>query len=131
MMTKSSLKSLKHLVRVENLYENIPDDLSEELFQDIVANNCFRLERIVSRGHASPPGFWYQQEEDEWVVLLSGEAVLLFEHTGRKVRMAAGDSMLIPAGVRHRVEWTDPSRPDIWLALHFSPGCAGKRGHEE
>ena len=129
MVQKISGKVLKYSAHVENIFDNIPDNLSEELFEDIIANRCFRLERIVSKGHASPPGFWYEQEEDEWVVLLSGEAVLLFEQTGREVRMAAGDCMLIPAGVRHRVEWTDPLRPDVWLALHFNPGC-DEKGHQ-
>ena len=75
------------------------------------------IERIISAGQSSPPGFWYEQERDEWVVLLQGESELLWEE-GRKLTLKAGDWVLLPAGERHRVEKTSTDPPCIWLAVH-------------
>ena len=77
----------------------------------------FRLERIVSRGHSSPDAFWYDQEDDEWVTLLSGEAILKFEN-GENVILRPGDWIEIPARTRHRVESTSETEDTVWLALH-------------
>lgn len=79
-----------------------------------------RVERIVSRGHRSPDGFWYDQGEWEWVVVVSGRARLELEGEG-ELALSAGDWLEIPARVRHRVTWTDPSRPTIWLAIFRAP----------
>lgn len=79
---------------------------------------ALRLERIVSLGHATPPGEWYDQERDEWVVLLSGAARLAFEGEDGERQVVPGDWLWIPAHVRHRVTWTHPSEPSVWLALH-------------
>ena len=76
-----------------------------------------RVERIVSTGQASPPGEWYEQHRAEWVVLLQGEAELAFGD-GSRLRLGPGDDLLIPAGERHRVEWTRDDPPCIWLAIH-------------
>lgn len=78
-----------------------------------------RIERIVSRGQASPPGFWYDQDAAEWVIVLAGSAALLFEGETDPHRLAPGDYLHIPAHRRHRVEWTDPDQATIWLAVHF------------
>jgi cupin 2 domain-containing protein len=78
-----------------------------------------RIERIVSVGHASPEGFWYDQNEDEWVVVLKGAARLMFEGERQPVEMRAGDFISIPAHKRHRVEWTTPNEPTLWLAVHY------------
>lgn len=75
------------------------------------------IERIVSTGQATPAGEWLEQERDEWVVLLDGEAELAYED-GSRVRLGSGDHVVIPAGTRHRVEWTRPEPPCIWLAVH-------------
>jgi Uncharacterized conserved protein, contains double-stranded beta-helix domain len=75
-----------------------------------------RIERIASFGQASPPGFWYEQDEDEWVALLEGSAVLEWEDGGKK-RLGPGDWVFLPARQRHRVGWTAPGRPTIWLAV--------------
>lgn len=80
-----------------------------------------RLERIVSRGHASPEGFWYDQATDEWVMLAAGNAGLIFEGEEQARIMAPGDWVFIPAHARHRVEWTDPENDTVWLALHLAP----------
>ncbi len=78
-----------------------------------------RVERIVSHGHTSPPGFWYDQPRHEWVALLAGAAALRFEGDGAPVELRPGDSLTIPAGRRHRVEWTTPDEPTVWLAVHY------------
>jgi cupin 2 domain-containing protein len=88
------------------------------------SRNCFadpgfRVERIVSTGQASPPGFWYDQDVAEWVVLLSGAAELQFEDETAPRKLAPGDWIDIAAHRRHRVNWTDPSQPSIWLAIHY------------
>jgi cupin 2 domain-containing protein len=90
----------------------------EETITALILNSAFTLEQIVSRGAASPAGFWYDQDRDEWALLLRGEAELSFE-SGETVRLTAGDPLLIPARCRHRVERTSPDA--VWLALHFSP----------
>lgn len=80
-----------------------------------------RIERIVSQGHASPPGFWYDQPEDEWVLVLQGAGTIAFAEEGSEVTLCAGDYLHIPAHCRHRVAWTDPHLPTIWLAVHSPP----------
>lgn len=84
-----------------------------------------RLERIVSTGHATPPGRWYEQPTAEWVAVLAGSAGLRLLDPEEEVVMGPGDALLIPARRRHRVEWTDPRRPTVWLALHFREGLSG------
>lgn len=101
-----------------NLFENIPESAPEELFTELLASGGVRIERIVSYGQASPGGFWYEQEENEWVLLLEGSATLGFDD-GSTVDLKAGDCVNIPAGKRHRVEKTDPTRKTIWLAVFY------------
>lgn len=104
-----------------NLFEAIPQRLHGELIERLAGGRGFRIERVLSpRGYASPPGFWYDQAEDEWVALLSGRARLRFAR-GRTVSLKAGDWILIPARSRHRLVATDPARPTVWLAAFFRP----------
>ena len=98
---------------------DVPENLPDELFEVILERPGFRLERIVSKGHASPPGFWYDQDDDEWVMLVSGNAELLFEGENQPRTMSSGDWVHIPAHCRHRLEWTDPENDTVWLALYF------------
>jgi cupin 2 domain-containing protein len=106
------------VINTANLFADIPARLPQELIQTLVTATNLRIERIVSHGHASPLGFWYDQAENEWVVLLKGAARLQFE--GEKlVQMNAGDCLNIPARKRHRVEWTTPDEPTVWLAVHY------------
>lgn len=98
-----------------NLLADFPAAGPEEVFQPLFANANCRIERIVSFGHASPPGFWYEQAEDEWVVLLAGSAVLAFAD-GRTQALGAGDWVSLTAGCRHRVE--SVSDDAVWLAVH-------------
>lgn len=102
-----------------NIFEHVRRDAVREEFTDLVAAEGVRIERIVSPGQASPPGFWYDQEWSEWVLLLSGSASLLFEGEPTPRKLKRGDYLLIPAGRRHRVEWTDATEPTIWLTVHF------------
>jgi cupin 2 domain-containing protein len=108
---------------MKNLFKNIPDKLPKELFGTLVESQHIQIERIVSRGHASPEEDWYDQGRDEFVLLLKGAALLLFED-GREVDMGPGDWLEIPAHVKHRVAWTDGEGETIWLAVHFRPGTS-------
>lgn len=102
-----------------NLFADIPNNLPEELFETLVSAQGVRIERIVSHGQASPEGFWYDQDTDEWVLLLRGAARLQFENSDMPLEMEPGGYVLIPAHTRHRVAWTDPSQPTVWLAVHY------------
>lgn len=104
---------------VTNLFTNLPAELPEELFQTFLTTTHFRIERIVSAGHASPDGFWYDQDEHEWVLLVKGAARLRFEDDDATIELRSGSFINIPAHRRHRVEWTDPDRPTVWLAIHY------------
>jgi len=91
--------------------------MSKELFDIIAKTGNATIERIISRGHKSPPGFWYDQDFDEWVVVLRGAAKLRLAGQKKIILMKAGDYLLIPARKRHRVEWTPPDKQTIWLAV--------------
>lgn len=105
---------------INNIFKNIPPVLTHELFENIVENASFRLERIVSMAHATPQGEWYDQEGNEWVMLLSGAAALRLEDGDQLIVLEPGDHILLPARCRHRVEWTAPDRESVWLALHYA-----------
>ncbi|PSU36392.1 cupin domain-containing protein [Photobacterium lutimaris] len=105
---------------MDNLFSAIPSSLPDELFQDILNTDAVRVERIVSRGHVTPEGDWYDQDESEWVMVMKGRATLMFEEGRREVYMEAGDHLNIPAHQRHRVSWTDPDQDTIWLAVFYS-----------
>ncbi|HEY2774530.1 MAG TPA: cupin domain-containing protein [Candidatus Binatia bacterium] len=108
-----------HRPTVTNLLSRFAVRPESELFEPLVCNDHVLFERIVSWGHATAPGLWFDQPRDEWVVLLAGAARLRFEGYDSCVELEPGDSLLIPAGCRHRVEWTAPDRESVWLALHF------------
>ena len=101
-----------------NLFENLPAAAKEEEFTTLAEFRGARIERIVSTGQASPPGFWYDQEQAEWVLLLSGGAGLLLEGESEPRVLRPGDYVEIPARKKHRVEWTDAVEPTVWLAVH-------------
>lgn len=103
----------------ENIFDGVPAEIPDELVQALLRTSDLRIERIISHGHASPEGFWYDQDTHEWVLLVSGAARLRFEG-GEPVEMIPGSFVNIPAHKRHRVEWTDPKQPTIWLAIHYS-----------
>jgi cupin 2 domain-containing protein len=101
---------------IANIYADIPVDLPTELFTMLVETQHVRIERFVSQGHASPESFWYDQPEHEWVILLKGAARLRLEDL--TVELKPGDFVNIPAHKKHRVEWTVPDEPTVWLAVH-------------
>lgn len=104
---------------MNNLFANLPAQLPEELISVVAASQQVRIERIVSNGHSSPTGFWYDQDEHEWVVVLTGEAKLMCEGDEGPITMKPGDYVNIPAHRKHRVQWTTPDGPTIWLAVFY------------
>ena len=104
---------------IQNLFHNIPPDLPEELFEVICRAPGLRVERILSRGHASPPDFWYDQEENELVFLLQGQTVLQVEGEASPRTLRPGDYLNLPAHCKHRVNWTDPHTTTVWLAVFY------------
>ena len=94
-------------------------DAARELFEPLLTRPGVRIERIVSTGQTTPPGEWYDQAWDEWVLLLAGSAGLRFEGSDELVKLGPGDHLLITARQRHRVEWTDGHTPTVWLAVHL------------
>ena len=103
---------------MSNIFDALPDDLTEEQFISLVEQGNFRIERIVSKGHASPQSGWYDQDRSEWVMVLRGRAALSFDD-GESVILAEGDFVNIEAHRKHRVEWTAPEVETVWLAVHY------------
>ena len=106
------------MTKAANLFSELPSSLPEELIEKLVDAPEVRIERIVSTGHSSPPGFWYDQAESEWVIVLRGEAVLAFEDEEQVLK--PGDYVLIPAHRKHRINSTSSTEPTVWLAIFFS-----------
>ena len=100
-----------------NLFADIPQEQHDELITTLFQGDGLRIERIVSHGQASPDGFWYDQDQDEWVIVLKGAAILRFE--SRTLDLKPGDYVNIRAHEMHRVDWTTPDEPTIWLAVHY------------
>ncbi len=112
---------------MNNLFNDIPAALPEELTTTLLQQSGLRVERIVSQGQSSPDNFWYQQDEHEWVLLLSGSAGIHFETDGRLEILKPGDYLHIDAGVRHRVEWTDGDCQSVWLCIFYGVQEYGDR----
>jgi cupin 2 domain-containing protein len=104
---------------VENIFAIIPGAQKGELVETILQKPGLRIERIVSDGQSSPEGFWYDQDDNEWVFLLTGSAGLLFEGREDILVMKPGDYIHIGPHQRHRVEWTDRDQKTVWLAVHY------------
>ena len=100
-----------------NFFADLPLNLPDEFFTTLLAAANVRIERIVSHGHVSPEGYWYDQDQHEWVLVLKGAARLRFEDGA--VEMKPGDFVNIPAHKKHRVEWTTPDEPTVWVAIHY------------
>ena len=103
---------------MKNLLQNIPYQLPEERFETLVKNENIHIERIVSKGHTSPKEGWYDQDQNEWVLVLKGAARLAFED-GNEVNMGPGDSLEIPAHVKHKVVWTHPEEETVWVGVRY------------
>lgn len=110
---------------LNNIFAQLPTDLSKEVFETLLQQPLLQIERIISKGHVSPADQWYDQAWDEWVILLQGEASLRFKHTEDK-NLIAGDFLYLPAHTLHQVTYTSTAVECIWLAIHFSPA---KDGH--
>lgn len=104
---------------MKNLFQQLPDATTEEVLQTLLETGSVRIERIVSQGQASPEDFWYDQEEDEWVAVLQGAAVVEIVGEAEPRRLQPGDTLYLPAHCRHRVAWTDPDQPTVWLAFFW------------
>lgn len=104
---------------MRNLFADIPENRRDEFIETIFKSSTFYVERIVSRGHCSPAGFWYDQDDHEWVILLKGSAGLRFEGQDDLFVLNPGDHLHIGRHQRHRVEWTDPEQSTLWLAVHY------------
>jgi cupin 2 domain-containing protein len=102
-----------------NLLRDLPDARNAEITEMLVAAPGMRIERIVSLGQRSPPGFWYDQDEAEWVLLVAGAARLRFADEAEDRVLGPGDHVHIAPRRRHRVEWTDPAAPTIWLTAFY------------
>lgn len=101
-----------------NLLANIPDAIPNEIFQDIVSTDTIRIERILSQGHSSPETGWYDQDENEWVLVLSGYGVIEFEN-GDTIKLKQGDYLNIKAHQKHKVKSTSPNETTVWLAIFY------------
>jgi cupin 2 domain-containing protein len=106
-------------MRLKNLFAGIHESINDEFFEDLLQTSTCRVERIVSRGHRSPEGVWYDQNQSEWVLLLQGKAVLALENVEEPITLNPGDYLNIPNHIRHRVLSTDPDQDTIWLAVHY------------
>jgi cupin 2 domain-containing protein len=102
-----------------NLFADLPAARADEEFTELLSAPNVHIERIVSLGHASPPGFWYDQDWAEWVLLIAGEAELELEGEAAPRKLKPGDHLRIPAHARHRVARTHGQQPTIWLAVHY------------
>lgn len=101
-----------------NIYEALPQDLSQEVFEPLVTGSNILIERIISKAHVTPKGQWYNQPRNEWVMVMQGAAKLEFID-GKIVELNAGEHINIAAHVKHRVAWTSEQSETIWLAVHY------------
>lgn len=106
-------------MKIHNILKDLPDATNKEQITTLFSTTRFRFERIVSLGQSTPEGFWYDQNQYEFVLLLQGSGALRFEGEAELKFMSTGDYIQIPPHCRHRVEWTDPDKETIWLAVHF------------
>jgi len=106
-----------------NIFTEIPKDLSNEIFENIIKNDNVTIERIISLGHTSPPTGWYDQDRNEWIIVLKGSAkIVLLTPTSQNettTTLSAGDHINIPAHTQHKVIWTTAESETIWLAIHY------------
>ena len=106
-------------MEVKNIFSDVPQSVPEEIFENLISSENCKIERIVSRGHTTPEEKWYDQDKNEFVLILRGNAELLFEEKNELVKMKEGDYVNIPAHKKHRVEKTSTEKETIWLAIHY------------
>ena len=107
-----------------NLFAALPEASADEHIEVLLDRPGIRLERIVSHGQASPPGYWYDQEDGEWVMVLRGQARLRLDGEAEDRVLGPGDYLYLAPHVRHRVAWTAPHEPTVWLALFVAEAQA-------
>ena len=113
------VRCINRIKEMGSILENIPVELPEELVETLCSTDCLKIERIVSKGHTSPEGFWSDQDRNEFVLVVQGSAGLKIEGDDDIVVLKAGDYLNIGSHVKHRIEWTDSSCETIWLAVHY------------
>ena len=106
-------------MHIGNVFSGIQKQAPDEVLETVLQTGQFKIERIISHGHTTTKGEWYDQDRNEWVLILKGNAGLLFEGSDKTVTMKTDDYINIPAHQKHRVEWTDPEEETIWLAVHY------------
>lgn len=102
----------------KNFLDNIPDHFQEEMIEVLINSDIIRVERIISDNHSSPENFWYDQDENEFIMVLQGSGNLKFED-GTDITLKRNDYLIIPAHKKHRVEKTSDSEKTIWLAIFY------------
>ncbi len=105
-------------MKLQNIFSTLPQNLNNEVFDLLIKTESITIERIVSKGHRSPESGWYDQEKNEWVLILKGKAILTFEDK-QSINLNEGDFINIPPHNKHKVTWTDPDNETIWLAIHY------------
>jgi len=105
-------------LRPDNVFELLPEDLDTEVVESIVNSKNVKVERIISKGHTSPAKGWYDQSQAEWVIVLQGEAIIIFEND-KEYHLVVGSYLNIPVRTKHKVKWTKPETETIWLAVHY------------
>jgi cupin 2 domain-containing protein len=103
---------------MSNIFDLLPGTLEKEAFSDLVKHDHVRIERILSKGHTSPDAGWYDQDENEWVIVLKGSGRIVFED-GIEIQLNSGDYLNIPVHSKHKVKWTDPNNVTVWLAVFY------------
>lgn len=103
---------------MDNIFSPLPENIGKEVFDELVQHENVRIERIISKGHTSPDDGWYDQSENEWLIVLEGSGAILFED-GNTVNLNKGDYLNIPSHSKHKVTWTDPDNVTIWLAVFY------------
>jgi cupin 2 domain-containing protein len=111
----------KTTVKTGNIRSDLPQrPLADEMVDLLLERSGLRIERIVSSGQVTPEGQWYDQETDEWVLVVEGAARLRIDGEETDRELNEGDWILLPAHCRHRVAWTRAEPPTIWLAIHVA-----------
>ena len=103
---------------IGNLFESIPESIQDEVVTEFARTKHVKIARIVSPCLMPPTSDWYDQSENEWVIVLEGEAKIVFDNN-EEIHLKAGGYVDIPAHKRHKVTWTSPHTQTIWLAIHY------------
>mgnify|MGYP000359670791 CR=1 FL=1 len=103
---------------MNNIFGSIPCEIDKEIFTDLFKHENIRIERIVSKGQISPENGYYDQNENEWVMVLQGAGIIAFDDDS-EVKLEKGDYLNIPKNKKHKVTWTDPDFVTIWLAIFY------------